>query len=73
MTSASMDGAGAIAVSSYDYSLPNATFLVDATTGAFVTVDNGNSRSAPSPVFADDALLVTTGSGRIYAYRRSGS
>ena len=71
MTDASMDGAGAIAVSSFDSSdaVTNSTFLFDAATGTYVAVDNGGVRSAASPVFADDYLIIANGVGSIYAYQ----
>jgi polyvinyl alcohol dehydrogenase (cytochrome) len=70
MTTPTMDGAGAIVATSYDFdpSVVNSAFLVDAATGAFTVVSDGGKRAAPSGVFADDALLIATSAGKIYVY-----
>lgn len=70
MTSPTADGAGAIAMQSFETyeGVPNSAFLVDAQTGSFVVLKNGNKRSASSPVFADDYLILATGRGKIMAY-----
>jgi outer membrane protein assembly factor BamB len=70
MTSPSLDGAGAIAATSYDgeASVTNSAFLVDAATGSYVTIDDGEKRAAPSPVFADQYLVIATSAGHIYTY-----
>lgn len=72
-TSPSLDGAGAIAAASYDpgSSTTNAAFLIDATTGTYKTIDDGNAPAAPSPVFADNYLVIATRAGTIFTYQPS--
>jgi outer membrane protein assembly factor BamB len=71
MTTPTMDGAGAIVATGYDFdpTVTNSAFLIDSATGSFVTVDDGGVRAAPSGVFADSYLLIATNAGKIYAYQ----
>jgi polyvinyl alcohol dehydrogenase (cytochrome) len=70
MTSPTLDGAGAIAATSFDAtSATNTAFLINASTGSYRLVDDGNMLAAPSPVFADQSLVIATAAGRIYTYQ----
>jgi outer membrane protein assembly factor BamB len=70
MTSPTLDAAGAIAAASFDITNgTNTGFLIDANTGAYQLVDDGNTIAASSPVFADQFLVIATGAGSIYTYR----
>ena len=70
ITSPSLDGVGAIAAASFDTaSATNTAYLINATTGTYQLVDDGNTIAAASPVFADQSLIIATGGGAIYAYQ----
>jgi outer membrane protein assembly factor BamB len=70
MTTPTLDGAGAIAATSFDTtSATNTACLINASTGAYRLVDDGNMIAAPSPVFADQSLVIATGAGAIYTYQ----
>jgi outer membrane protein assembly factor BamB len=70
MTSPTLDGAGTIVAASRDSgtSVTNSAFLIDANTGTYVTINDGNQTAAPSPVFADQYLIIATSVGQIYTY-----
>jgi hypothetical protein len=69
-TSPTLDGAGAIAATSFDTtSATNTAYLIDANTGSYHLVNDGNTLAAPSPVFGDQSLVVATDGGRIYTYQ----
>jgi outer membrane protein assembly factor BamB len=71
MTSPTLDGSGAIAATSFDVGdFPaNTGFLIDANTGTSHLLDDGNTLAAPSPVFADQYLIIATDGGYIYTYQ----
>jgi outer membrane protein assembly factor BamB len=69
-TSPTLDGAGAIAATSFDTtSATNTAFVIDAHTGTYRVVDDGNMLAASSPVFADQDLVIATIAGSIYTYQ----
>ena len=69
ITSPNMDGAGAIAASSYDVtSATNTSYLINAATGAYQLVDDGNVPAPAPPIFADQYLIIPTVTGAIYTY-----
>jgi outer membrane protein assembly factor BamB len=70
VTSSTLDGAGAIAATSFDTtSATNTAYLIDANTGSYKLVDDGNTLAPASPVFADQSLVIATLAGRIYTYQ----
>jgi outer membrane protein assembly factor BamB len=71
ITSPTLDGAGAIAATSFDVGdFPaNTGYLIDANTGTYRLVADGTTLAAPSPVFADQSLVIATGAGTIYTYQ----
>jgi polyvinyl alcohol dehydrogenase (cytochrome) len=70
MTSPTLDGAGAIAAASFDTTgTSNSAFLINAATGSFRVVADGNMIAAPSPVFGDQSLVIATAAGSIYTYQ----
>jgi outer membrane protein assembly factor BamB len=74
--SPSMDGAGVIAVSTYDSSSgtpPSATYLFNAADGTLLTTLNDTAGPEfPQPVFADSSLLLGTQHG-LTAYTPAGA
>ena len=73
--SPSMNGAGVIALGTYDnLSGINAAYVVDATNGAILaTLSGPKSIIFAQPVFADDYLLVASVHVGLTAYRPGGS
>jgi hypothetical protein len=68
-TSPTLDGASAIAAASYDTAgTTNSSFLINANTGTYQLINDGNTPAAASPVFADQYVLIATVAGRIYTY-----
>ena len=67
--SPSIDGAGVIAASTYKTSTGavNATYLIDAATGAILNTLS-HSASFPQPVFVGSQLLVATQKGGVLVY-----
>lgn len=69
--SPSLDGGGVIAAGTFDNgSAPNATYLVNARTGAIVSTLVSGSRDFPQTVFAGDWVFTANADG-VYAWRRS--
>jgi outer membrane protein assembly factor BamB len=67
--SPTLDGAGALAASSYDVtSATNTAFLIDAATGAYKLVNDGNVPAPSTPVFGDQYLVIPNVKGAIYVY-----
>ncbi len=59
--SPSLDGAGVLSVATFDFSAPNADYLVDAGTGALLaTLKTTGSQEFAEPVFVGDDLLLAT-------------
>jgi outer membrane protein assembly factor BamB len=70
MMPATLDGAGAIAAASFDTTgTINTGYIINANTGTYHLVADGNTLAVPSPIFADQYLVIATGSGRIYTYQ----
>jgi outer membrane protein assembly factor BamB len=68
--SPSLDGGGVIAVGTFDNGpAPNATYLVNARTGAVVSTLVSGSRDFPQTVFAGKWIFSANGSG-VYAWQR---
>jgi len=69
ITSPTLDGAGAIAATSFDTTSPtNTAYVIDADTGSYQLVNDDNTPAASSPVFADQSLVIATVAGAIYTY-----
>jgi outer membrane protein assembly factor BamB len=70
-TAPTLDAAGAIAATSFDLGdFPaNTAFLINAKTGSYQTVYDGNTLAAPSPIFADQYLVIATDGGTLYTYQ----
>jgi outer membrane protein assembly factor BamB len=67
--SPTLDGAGALAASSYDVtSATNTSFLIDAATGSYQLVNDGNVPAPSTPVFGNQSLIIPTVTGAIYTY-----
>jgi outer membrane protein assembly factor BamB len=68
-TSPTLDGAGVLAMSTYDRSgAPNDEYFVDAGTGAILRSIPLPTVSFPQSVFADQYVFVTTQTGALWAY-----
>jgi outer membrane protein assembly factor BamB len=69
VTSSTLDGASAIAATSFDTtSSTNTAYLINAKTGSYQLVNDGNTLAPASPVFADQSLIIATLAGTIYTY-----
>jgi polyvinyl alcohol dehydrogenase (cytochrome) len=66
----SLDGAGALVAASFDTTnSTNSAFLINASTGTYRTIDDGNTLSVSAPVFADQYLVIANLAGTIYTYQ----
>jgi hypothetical protein len=69
LTSPALDGAGVLAVGSWDFVNPNEVWLLDASNGEVLTqIDLGTSQLFSQPVFAGNYLLVASRSAGLMAY-----